>query len=274
MLAGSNANPMQDVNPTGAVSPVLVVGHPGHELRVYGWLMVARPVVHVLTDGSGRDGEPRIGSTSALLDGVGASRGSIFGRMSDREIYAAILAGDHARFIGLAEELAAAFLRNNVDFVAGDAVEGFNPSHDVCRYVINAAVRLASAASGRTTGCYAFPLDSAPDLCPDSLRSRTLRLNLDDAMLGRKLQAAHAYAELRSEVESALQRFGPEPFRTECLWPVDLLDPYGWDPDRIPFYESYGAQRVASGAYEHVVTFREHLRPLADALWCRCAVTA
>jgi hypothetical protein len=91
-------------------------------------------------------------------------------------------------------------------------------------------------------------------------------------MLDRKLRAAYAYPELRSEVESALQRFGTEPFRTECLWPVDLSDPYGWDPERIPFYESYGAQRVASGAYEHVVTFRKHLRPLADALWCRCAV--
>ena len=263
---------MQEMNPTEAASPVLVVGHPGHELRVYGWLVTARPVVHVLTDGSGSDGTPRIASTTALLDGAGASRGSIYGRMSDREVYAAILAGDHARFIGLAEELADGFLRDHVDLVAGDAVEGFNPSHDVCRYLINTAVRLAAAASGRPIGCYAFPLDGAPDFCPDG--SNTLRVSLDDAMLDRKLRAAHAYPELRSEVESALDRFGTRPFRTECLMSVDLSDPYGWEADRIPFYESYGAQRVASGAYEHVVTFREHLRPLADALWCRCAVTA
>ena len=31
----------------------LVVAHPGHELRVHGWLEVARPVVCVSTDGSG-----------------------------------------------------------------------------------------------------------------------------------------------------------------------------------------------------------------------------
>ena len=36
---------------------------------------------------------------------------SIYGRMSDREIYAAILAGDHARFIALAEELASSAVR-------------------------------------------------------------------------------------------------------------------------------------------------------------------
>lgn len=264
---------LQARNPAEAASPVMVVGHPGHELRVYGWLMLARPVVHVLTDGSGRDGTPRIGSTTTLLERAGASRGSIYGRMSDRDVYAAILAGDHARFIALAEELADAFLRDDVDLVAGDAVEGFNPSHDVCRYVINTAVRLASAASGRTIGCYAFPLDGAPDVDADRSLGPALQIDLDDAMLDRKLQAAHAYPELRPEVERALQRFGTEPFRTERLWPVDLSDPYAWEADRIPFYESYGAERVASGAYEHVVTFRAHVRPLADALWCRCAVT-
>ena len=73
-----------------------------------------------------------------------------------------MLAGDHARFIALAEELAAALVRDDAVLVAGDAVEGFNPSHDLCRYVINAAVRLASSA-GRSIDSYAFALDGAPD---------------------------------------------------------------------------------------------------------------
>jgi hypothetical protein len=233
----------------------------------------ARPVVHVLTDGSGSDGEPRIDSTTALLESVGATRGSVYGRLSDREIYSAMLAKDHARFIAIAEELAATLIRDEVDMVAGDAVEGFNPSHDVCRYVINAAVRLARAA-GHTIDCYAFALDGAPNLCPESLRDDSFRLELDDRTLARKLDAAHAYVELRSEVENALRHFGSEPFRSECLWPVELADPYGWDPSCIPYYESYGAQRVAKGTYQHVVTFRDHVKPLADALWSHRAVTA
>jgi hypothetical protein len=44
----------------------LIVGHPGHELRVDGWLTQTPPVVHVLTDGSGDRGASRIDSTSAL----------------------------------------------------------------------------------------------------------------------------------------------------------------------------------------------------------------
>jgi hypothetical protein len=259
---------------TPASRPSLVIGHPGHELRVFGWLMTARPTVHVLTDGSGSDGEPRIASTTALLEHAGAQPGTIYGRMSDREIYRAILERDHARFIALAEELATEIVNNDVQFVAGDAVEGFNPSHDICRYVINAAVRLASAASRRTINSYAFPLENAPDTGRDGVRGAALRVELDQSMLERKLQAARGYAELAPEVERALQRFGVEPFRTEYLWPVNPSDPYDWDPHRIPFYETYGAERVASGAYEHVVTFRQHVKPLADALFCHCATTA
>lgn len=256
------------MHPSSGARAALIVGHPGHELRVYGWLAKTRPVVHVLTDGSGANGASRLASTSALLDDIGASRGSLYGRMTDREIYAAMLAGDHPRFIALAEELAAALLQMRIDLVAGDAVEGFNPSHDVCRYVINAAVRLASGTSGRTIGCYAFPLDAAPGSCGTALHGSALKVCLDDQLLDRKLQAAYGYAELQPEVEGALERYGTEPFRSEYLCPVDLTDPYGWDPGRVPWYESYGAQRVRTGAYDTVVRFREHVRPLADALWC------
>lgn len=232
-----------------------------------------RPAVCVLTNGSGSDGASRLGSTSALLESVGAAPGPVYGRMSDREIYRAILDGDHARFIALADELATSFIERNVRFVAGDAVEGFNPSHDVCRYVINAAVRIAAAA-GHTLACHAFVLDGSPTICPRGAQEPAHHVALDDERLARKLQAAYQYGELRPEVERALARYGREPFRSECLWPVDLSDPYGWDPDDIPFYESYGAERVASGAYEQVVTFRGHVKPLADALWCHRAVTA
>ena len=255
---------------------MLVVGHPGHELRVYGWLKKARPAVHVLTDGSGHDGTPRIASTSVLLESAGATRGSIYGRLSDRDIYSAILGSRHDCFIHLAEELAASLVHDRIELVAGDAIEGFNPSHDVCRYVINAAVRLASERSGRTIACYAFALEAAPHSPPGTAQSALdpVKISLSDAELDEKLRAAHSYTELRPEVERTLERHGTEPFRTEYLWPVDLSDPYGWDPRRIPYYESYGAERVASGAYEQVVTFRDHVKPIADALHCRCAATA
>jgi len=226
-------------------NPVLVVAHPGHELRVYGWLESAAPRVCVLTDGSGSGGEARLESTTRLLAATEARPGSIYGRMTDREIYTAILDRDFACFTGLAEQLAGELEACGADCVAGDAVEGYNPSHDVCRLVINAALRLL----GRAVPAYDFALVGAPDGCPAALRAEALWVELDEAALARKLAAARSYEELAGEVEHALARFGVAPFRTECLRPVDLSERYGWDPAQVPFYETHGEKREIGRAH-------------------------
>ena len=105
----------------------LVIAHPGHELRVHRWLEVARPLVFVLTDGSGRSGLSRLNSTTKILSQAGAKVGSIFGRFTDAEIYASILEAEFSRFTAVATELAESFLQSDVDYVAGDASEGYNP---------------------------------------------------------------------------------------------------------------------------------------------------
>ena len=64
-----------------------MAGHPGHELKVFGWLAEYQPRVYVITDGSGRSGISRIPSTAALLQNARARSGDIFGAISDAEIY-------------------------------------------------------------------------------------------------------------------------------------------------------------------------------------------
>jgi len=52
----------------------LVIAHPGHELRVCHWLELAQPTVFILTDGSGRSGKSRLGSTTKVLEQAGGRR--------------------------------------------------------------------------------------------------------------------------------------------------------------------------------------------------------
>src|ERR1700704_6172162 len=115
------------------VRTAVVVGHPGHELLVHGWLEATRPLVFVFTDGSGRSNQSRLASTTEILNHTGAKRGSICGRFTDAAAYAAILNHEFDLFIGLAGELCEAFVAERIDYVAGDASEGYNPLHDVCR---------------------------------------------------------------------------------------------------------------------------------------------
>jgi hypothetical protein len=247
-----------------------MIGHPGHELRVHGWLEQHRPTVFVLTDGSGNEGRSRLPSTERVLRAVGARSGSIFGRLSDRELYQQVLAQDVDLFCGLAEELAACLLREGVAVVVGDAVEGFNPAHDLTRLVLNAAVALARARGLRVRN-YDFVLEAAPGECPRELRVFASHLRLDDAALHRKLGAARAYPELVKEVERNLARLGEEAFREEWLRPVT----YGLSTAHLvgpaPFYERYGAERVANGAYSQIIRFQQHIEPVAIALATRVA---
>jgi hypothetical protein len=244
----------------------IVVAHPGHELRVFHWMEQVRPLYCCLTEGSGGAGSSRMPSTDVVLERVGSRPGPIYGRYSDKEIYRFLLAGQTDVFAALVEELAGMFASAGIDEVAGDAVEGFNPSHDVCRFVIDGAVALAARRTGRPIDNRDFVLEARPDACPEASRDAATWLRLDDAALDRKIDAALQYPELRPEVHAALERFGRSAFAVECLRPaatplmLDAMD------GEVPFYERYGEQRVREGRYAEIIRYRQHVLPVRAAI--------
>jgi AcrR family transcriptional regulator len=247
--------------PASTLPSALIIAHPGHELRVHGWIERARPEVFVLTDGSGHQEVPRLDSTREVLRRAGAREGSVFGRFGDRDLYRMLMEGELDPLERLAHELADALVAGGVEVVASDAIEGYNPSHDLCRLLAESAVALASRRLERPIASYDFLLEGRPDLCPAELAPRAIRLLLDDAALERKLDAARSYPEIAGEVEYALQTHGPDAFRVECLRPaaVDL-------ERQVPepaVYELYGERQVAAGHYSQVLRFREHFLPAA-----------
>jgi hypothetical protein len=247
------------------IRTALVIGHPGHELLVHGWLEVTRPLAFVFTDGSGRSNQSRLASTTKILNQTGAKCGSIYGRLTDAAAYAAILNHEFDLFVGLARELCGAFVAERIDYVAGDAFEGYNPMHDVCRLVVNAAVIAARRARGHRVGNFEFSLINQPGSCHESRPANGIRRLLDEAAFARKMAAAKEYAELTGEVAATLDRASTDAFRVECLWPVD---PSAGDYrcDDSPFYEQYGEKQVAAGYYHRVLRYNEHIAPLAEAL--------
>jgi hypothetical protein len=242
----------------------LVIAHPGHELRVHGWLQQARPWVGVLTDGSGHSGHSRLDSTTALLYDAGAHPTEVYGRFTDRAVYELLLAGDVVPFRRLAEELASTFASRQIQYVVGDATEGYNPVHDVCRLLIDTAVRLVETQGGPRIVAYDFPLLGRPDFCPEERRADAVLLHLGDEVFARKRVAAMTYGALGGEIGSVIAQWGEEVFRVECLRPVEPWAP--WKNGEMPEYERIGAERIAAGYYQHVIRYRQHIAPLADAL--------
>ncbi|HSE84830.1 MAG TPA: hypothetical protein VLJ79_01260 [Candidatus Binatia bacterium] len=191
--------------------------------------------------------------------------GSIFGRFTDAETYAAILQADFSRFTGLTTELAENFRQNGVDYVAGDASEGYNPAHDLCRLVLNAAVGLVNRHTSNHLRNFDFPLTGRPDDCQHKLLKDAIRLDLDDTAFARKVTIAQSYPELLDEVASTVSENGIDAFRRECLRPVCEFEERYMLEDR-PFYERYGERQVAAGVYSKVLRYRQHMFPLAEAI--------
>jgi hypothetical protein len=239
----------------------LLIGHPGHELRVWHWVERTRPLVCVLTDGSGAHGVSRLASTERLLARVGATLGPIRAPFTDRALYAALLARDHAPFVALAEQLGGMLAAERIGLLASDAIEGTNPAHDVCRLVADVAARIAGEITGGTPPRrFDFLLDGPPEADPPP---DAIQLVLDDEALARKRAAVRDYPELAVDVAYQLARDGVAAHLGECLRPV----PPG--PAVLPaqaLYEVYGEVRVASGAYAEVIRQDEHVRPLMEAL--------
>jgi hypothetical protein len=188
--------------PSRSGRAALVVAHPSHELRIHGWLEQTQPYVCILTDGAGRSGEPRLSRTSEILDRIGATQGVIYGRLRDLEVYAAILNGESELFAGLVEELCEAFVTEQIDYVVGDAAEGYSVAHDICRTMVGAAVELAEFRYGHIIANFDFLVVGRPEESPSD---EAITIHLDDDAFRRKLNAALAYSpKLAQDVQAAL----------------------------------------------------------------------
>jgi hypothetical protein len=249
--------------PSDSGNAAVVVAHPGHELVIHHYLEHHRPLYFCLTDGSGGSGQSRLESTSRLLQGVGALPGSIYARFSDKEVYRILLDGRVDVFVDLVNELAGSLIDADIQCVAGDATEGFNPAHDLCRALIDGAVAIVGMRTGRVLQNYEFAVHGDPVATSEDA---LIRLELDESALARKIGAAMAYREVIGEVHDALDRFGREAFAVECLRSSSasvMLEQFAIAP---PAYESIGESRVSEGRYREVVRYREHVLPVINAL--------
>ena len=61
-----------------------------------------------------------------------------------------------------------------------------------------------------------------------------------------------------------MRNFGKKAFATEAFYDAAVL---GDEPPTIPpYYESYGEKQVASGHYDRVIRYQNHVKPLVAAI--------
>ena len=262
---------------------LLVISHPGHELRLYGWIDQAQPLICILTDGSGGDSKPRLDKTLDILHTLGSKTGPIFGEFSDRGIYEEILHHRFDLFDILCERLARLIIARDIDTVVSDAMEGYNPTHDLCEVLTQVAVAIANGGRNGATRHYTFPLMGDPRQPPvggpgvKTPRATTCHtIELTPVRFKHKLEMIRSYADsaggkLREEVKEAFRTYGEYAFTREYLF-IAAEQREVLEPDMTqakPFYETYGEKQVAAGRYPCVIRFRQHIAPIMDRLYAK-----
>ncbi len=251
-------------------------------MLVHGWLEQSRAEVMILTDGSGGGSVSRLGSSFRTIGDAGATLSRAWQQVSDDAVYRALLSGDGGFFCGFLDQLTDVLLDRRPAAVVGDASEGYNPSHDLCRALIDRAVARVRSL-GLHVRNYAFPLISPPVLPEAGVDS--IVLWLDEPALARKISAARRYPELAGEfeaimfdrpsaspsgspeiarlIETRIRRMKRSDLQLECLTSPDGLEA---DPGGNPFYELYGEQMVKLGRYRDVIRYDQHVLPILELL--------
>jgi hypothetical protein len=243
----------------------LIIGHPGHELRAFKFLKDSKPDVYILTDGSGQNNDSRLHQSIKLIESLGATYKSTFNAFTDKELYTIILSGDLEKIKQLKKELLIFVKENEYDEIYGDALEGFNPTHDICRYLINGIVaELEKSNSSKSILNYDFVLDQAPNMLSQKEHEHHLFFELSPLELNIKIKAGLNYPELKTEIEMAIKRFGINAFSRESYSRITDLNQISNWVNALPYYEEIGRKRVASGAYKTCIEFEKHIKPIAE----------
>lgn len=274
----------------------LSIAHPAHELRLYGFLEKTKPFVFVMTDGGGRNNEPRILNFQTALQKIHTGNKDCFSvvtlqpddktrvHIKDMNIYSALLNGKIELFEFYTKSMAHHLIRKKIDFLVVDRSEGYNVSHEMCTIMSEIAVSMVKRQTGKTIMLYDYAVSQPSDA---DINDDCICIFLDDEMVQRKKEAIMKYpisilGELKAslskdikevaslkeaptdpaEATAFLNSLPNEAFCREYIRP--LKKELGRQPK--PFYETYGEKLVADGVYEEYISYDKHILPIKRQL--------
>lgn len=193
----------------------LCIAHPGHELRLHGFLEQACPFVFILTDGSHRTGHDMIMDSIRVIDkatkygkkitiGFLKSEASkkIFKlrnrnapegeqHLKDSQIYSEIL----NQYTGILEffildTMVKNLIRYNIDYLVSDSSEGTNICHEIMSIMSDIAIKKVKKQTGKEIIKYDFTIDNPYN---EKLSDDCIHIKLDEAAVNRKLDSLVKY---------------------------------------------------------------------------------
>lgn len=193
----------------------LCIAHPGHELRLHGFLEQACPFVFIFTDGSHRaqkdlmidsirviDKCTKHGKKLSLAYLKSDSAKKIFKlsdhsaeegqeHLKDSQIYNEILNQKPFVFeFFIIDTMVKNLIRYKIDFLVSDSSEGTNVCHEMMNIMSDLAIERVKKQTGKQIIKYDFAIDTPFD---GKLNDDCIHIQLDDAAVNRKLNSLIRY---------------------------------------------------------------------------------
>jgi LmbE family N-acetylglucosaminyl deacetylase len=246
---------------------LVVFSHPNHELAVYGLLQRLRPRLVYLTDGGGG---ARLAQTRRGLESVGLQESARFLGHTEASFYEALLARDSDFYAAVAEEVRDCVRAHAPARVLCDAVEFYNPLHDLALPVVRAALgRSAGAQLFEVPLVYQRPAEVESyevQRVPASRRGEQFDFRLSGRELEMKVWARdRVYAALAEQMGPLITDLPRARLALEVVTRAREVAPEP-APDIFLRYERRAQVLAERGEIERQITYKEHYLPVASSL--------
>lgn len=237
-----------------APRPALFIAHPGHELRVYGWIRRTRPACMILTTGSrsGAD-RSRLNASAEILAIAGADRSELFGDTLDRDLYAVVLAGDIAPFLRWKKTAVEILVKHRPQQLVVDGWQLYSVAHDLTHVMGRLAAQEAADKLGFPIQVLQYDVVPAQLAGPVQKGAGAFCVELSSDELAEKRAAIGRYPDVEREVLELREIEGEDHARTEPFFLPPSLEQVIQPPGVQPKYEFFGEARKAAGIYGDVI---------------------
>jgi hypothetical protein len=247
---------------------IIVFSHPNHETAILGSLMRMQAPIVFLTDGGG---EARVNQTHEGLGSIARLENAHFLNHKEDDLYDALLDGRTDFYRALADQVADIFGRYQPQRIYCDAVEFYNPVHDMSLPI----VQVAAAKSAPTAAIFEIPLiyqtqaekeSYVLQRVPVSLEADAVWVELTNAELDKKVNIlcgniySILHAQMKGMIRESLPQAGREQFlkaRTELPRPVA--------GQRLR-YDERGLAHRSAGLVREAITYERHYVPMYRCL--------